>query len=96
MAVKLVLASQISGLFVYDADAKEIGSLVDLELDASTLEPKALIIELSDPVSQELFQEKPVMGRLRVKIPARFVKRIGDTVVLTIGIAEAGKYLEKL
>jgi sporulation protein YlmC with PRC-barrel domain len=91
-----MLLSDLTKLKVYDSKAKFVGRIQDFEIDGKTMVPSAIVLELDDSVSKELFGSKPLIGKTAARASVQLIDRLGDAVILKNSIDELKGSFEKI
>ena len=78
-----MLPNELKGKNVI-ASARNIGTVSDLEIDASTWKVTHLRVGLTDDMVNFLGYHKPLRGRVQVLLSTNMIGAIGDFVALTI------------
>lgn len=73
--LKIKVAYDIKGMFVFDKDGKKIGVVSSIDLHGNKNKIKNIYVKLNFPLFS--FKEK-------IKIPASHIKNIGENVILNV------------
>jgi sporulation protein YlmC with PRC-barrel domain len=70
------------------ASAKNIGSIADLEIDASTWRVTHARVELTNDMIKTLGYHKPLRGKVQVLLETEAIGAVADLVALNISMDE--------
>ena len=86
--------SELCGKKIVGSDAKILGTVFDVEIEAVTWKVVSLHVELSDEAINLLGQKRPFMGRVEILLKVEAVSAVADVISLNKPIIELKSLIE--
>lgn len=84
----------LKGKSVIDHQGNDFGHVDDVTVDPDVWRVTGLVVSVNNEVADQLKIHRPVMGSAQIVVGSERIERMGDNVILNVGVSEMGDKLQ--